>query len=92
MITDDALQVHAPKSKGSRAERMKPPNSKYVLRRLLNFANFLAQNLENLRNIATPLYKLSGSKYDFVREKQPQEAFDAIKELLVSSALLEVPV
>ena len=92
VITNNALQVHVPKSKISTAERMKPPDSKRSVRRFLGFANFLAPNLENLRNIATPLYKLSGSKSDFVWGKQHQDAFEAIKEMLVSPAVLEVPV
>ena len=92
VISENGMEVHVPKNKIMAAERMQVPNSKKALRRYLGFANFLAQNLKNLRSIAAPLYKLAGTRSEFKWEDHHQVAFDRIKELLVSPAVLEVPI
>ena len=66
-----------------------PKNTRDV-ESFLGFVNYHREHVPNLTEIAVPLYQLTG-KAPFRWEKEQQEAFEKIKELLVSPVVLALP-
>jgi len=67
------------------------PNSVKETESFLGFMNYHRSFIKNHAQIATPLHELTGPKAKFKWEKRHQEAFDGLKQAMMSAPTLGFP-
>ena len=86
-------------NKGYKAQKCKTetirdfpkPTSKTELKRFLGMASFYSTVVPDLQYVMGSLHEITGSKSVFEWNREREEAFERIKELLVNSATLAFP-
>jgi hypothetical protein len=70
--------------------KLKSPNNRKQLQRLLGMVNYLAKFIQNLSSITEPLRKLLSKNIQFKWDFEQEEAFVKIKEVLTSLPVLQL--
>ena len=68
-----------------------PPTSRKEVESFLGFANYHQNYIKDYAQLAGPLYELTGPKATFHWDAPHQEAFEALKNALVSAPVLAYP-
>ena len=67
------------------------PKSVREVEQFLGFINYHRDHIPNYADITSILYKLTGSKAEFHWDTQEQEAFDLLKEKMITAPILSYP-
>ena len=79
------------KEKCEAIRALKPPTSVKECRQFCGMVNFLSTFLKDLRRLLIPIYDLTKKRNQFKWTHVQQQAFDQIKELLISPPILRMP-
>ena len=91
-VIKDGKACYTPmKEKCEAIRALKPPSSVKECRQFCGMVNFLSTFLKDLRRLLIPIYDLTKKKNKFKWTHVQQQAFDQIKELLVSPPVLRMP-
>ena len=72
-------------------KKMQPPSNKKGVRSLIGFINHYRIFMKHLAHVSDPLYRLTRKNVKFEWTKECQDAFEQIKNLLITAPLLVYP-
>ena len=83
--------IVADPEKTKAVSEMKPPQNVHEVRRFVGFANYFRRYLQGFSTMALPLHKLTHKHASFVWGRPEQQAWERIRDALISTPVLQLP-
>ncbi len=89
LVSRDGVAIHPDKVKA--VKKWPRPKSVKDVESFLGFANYHRAHIEHYAHVSAPLYELTGPRVKFAWDDKHEDAFNAVKELLLHAPVLSFP-